>query len=208
MENDRAKDNEARITLGLLSAVGESSALTQRGVARQLGIALGLANAYLKRCVKKGYVKIKQVPPNRYAYYLTAKGFAEKSRLTAEYLSYSFRFFREARKQCTALLAECAQRGWERLALAGVGDLAEIAILCAREHSVTLVAVVDDKVGLNTFAGLPVVASFGALDGVVDAVIVTDVEAPQATFDAVVKQIAAKRVLAPPLFNLSRRNPS
>lgn len=208
METDRAKDNEARITLGLLSAVGESSALTQRGVARQLGIALGLANAYLKRCVKKGYVKIKQVPPNRYAYYLTAKGFAEKSRLTAEYLSYSFRFFREARKQCTALLAECAERGWERLALAGAGDLAEIAILCAREHSVTLVAVVDDKVGLKTFAGLPVVAAFGALDGVVDAVIVTGVEAPQATFDALVKQIAAKRVLAPPLFNLSRRNPS
>ena len=88
---------EAKITLGLLSAVEANSALTQRSVASDLGIALGLANAYLKRCVRKGLVKVKQVPANRYSYYLTPKGFAEKSRLTAEYLSISFNFFRSAR---------------------------------------------------------------------------------------------------------------
>ena len=45
----------------------------------------------------KGLVKMSQVPLNRYAYYLTPQGFAEKSRLTAEYLSVSFNFFRRAR---------------------------------------------------------------------------------------------------------------
>ena len=64
-------------------------------------IALGLANAYLRRCVRNGLVKMSQVPLNRYAYYLTPQGFAEKSRLTAEYLAVSFNFFRRARGDCS-----------------------------------------------------------------------------------------------------------
>jgi DNA-binding MarR family transcriptional regulator len=75
--------------LGLLAAVERDSALTQRHLARELGIALGLANAYLRRCTKKGLIKMRQAPLNRYAYYLTPRGFAEKSRLTAEYLSWA-----------------------------------------------------------------------------------------------------------------------
>jgi hypothetical protein len=59
-----------------------------------LGIALGLVNAYLKRCAKAGLIKIKQAPSSRYSYYLTPKGFVEKSRLTATYLSQSMSFFR------------------------------------------------------------------------------------------------------------------
>ena len=91
---------EAEITLGMLNAVEENSVLTQRSLARELGIALGLANAYLKRCVTKGYIKVTHAPAKRYAYYLTPQGFAEKSRLTAQYLAISFDFFRLARSQC------------------------------------------------------------------------------------------------------------
>ena len=79
--------DNARIVLGLLESVERDGAQSQRKLASDLGIALGLVNAYLKRCVKKGLVKIGQAPPRRYAYYLTPHGFAEKSRLTVEYLS-------------------------------------------------------------------------------------------------------------------------
>jgi len=70
----------------------------------QLNIALGLANAYLKHPAKKGFIKIHEAPLNRYAYYLTPYGFAEKSWLTTKYLSFSFDFFRQARQDCIALL--------------------------------------------------------------------------------------------------------
>ena len=102
-QSSQSMDSESEITLGLLNAINENSALTQCSLARDLGIALGLANAYLKRCAKKGLVKIAQVPSNRYAYYLTPKGFSEKSRLTAEYFSQSFKFFRAARVECSGL---------------------------------------------------------------------------------------------------------
>jgi DNA-binding MarR family transcriptional regulator len=81
----REPSNDA-IVLGVLDAVERNPSVTQRSVARDLGIALGMVNAYLKRCLKKGLIKIGQVPPRRYAYYLTPRGMSEKSRLTPSYL--------------------------------------------------------------------------------------------------------------------------
>lgn len=197
------RDPDAEITLGLLSAVEGNSAVTQRSIAGELGIALGLANAYLKRCVKKGFIKVSQVPANRYAYYLTPKGFAEKSRLTAEYLSSSFSFFRNARAQCTEAFVDLARHDWRRVALAGTGDLGEIATLCALEAPVTLVGFVDPEADSGRFAGLPVVARLADLDSV-DAVLVTDLKRPQETFDTMLAAMDAPRVLAPPLLNVTR----
>src|SRR5664280_3632287 len=95
--------DKARIILGLLEAVERDGAQSQRRLAAELGIALGLVNAYLKRCIKKGLVKVSQAPARRYAYYLTPQGFAEKSRLTVAYLSSSFSFFRHAKTDCSGL---------------------------------------------------------------------------------------------------------
>jgi DNA-binding MarR family transcriptional regulator len=189
--------------------VQADSAVTQRSLARELGIALGIANATLRRCVDKGLIKVRQAPARRYAYYLTPHGFAEKSRLTAEYLTDSFRFFRDARSQCEALLAGCAARGWRRIALAGAGELAEIAQLCSANAGVELVAVIDRRQAGRTFGGLPVVADLAHVPGgTVDAVVVTDVNAPQENFDAmrtaaVMIGFDADRILAPKLLRVS-----
>ena len=92
--------------MGVLSAVESDAQVTQRKLSSELGIALGLANLYLKRCVRKGWIKIGQVPMRRYAYYLTPQGFTEKARLTGEYLSWNLEFFRRARRQSTELFVE------------------------------------------------------------------------------------------------------
>lgn len=197
--------SETEITLGLLEAVHENSALTQRTVAGQLGIALGLANAYLKRCVKKGLIKVKQVPPNRYAYYLTPKGFTEKSRLTAEYLSSSFNFFRRARRECGEIFERCASRGWQRVALCGTSDLGEIAVLCARERNVALAGfiVLDSDETDGHFSGLAPIPAADAADRI-DAVIVTDLSNPQATYDRLRNLVLVERIFAPRLLRIAR----
>jgi len=204
--SSRFPDGEGEITLGLLNAVHENDSLTQRSIAQELGIALGLTNAYLKRCVKKGLIKVRQIPRNRYAYYLTPKGFAEKSRLSAEYLSQSFLFFRIARSECADLFALCAARGWRTVMLVGVGDLGEIATLCAREHPVTLAGFVDANSGAATFAGLRVTRGMAAL-GAADAAVITDLRDPQRAFDAAAAILPPERVLAPPFLKVSRRPP-
>lgn len=199
-------DDEARITLGLLDAVGTNSSVTQRLVAGELGIALGLANAYLKRCVRKGLIKVQHVPANRYAYYLTRKGFAEKSRLTAEYLSVSFNFFRGAREQCTGILDECQAKGWRRIALIGASDLTEIAALCAQDHTIEIVGIVDDQINRDSFAGLPVAQRLKDL-GAVSAVMICDMRTPQTAFDTLIAALPREQVLTPPLLCVSRTPP-
>src|SRR5271168_5328050 len=110
-------ENE-RILLDLLNSVERDGGQSQRRLASELGIALGLVNAYLRRCIKKGLVKVNAAPARRYIYYLTPEGFAEKSRLTVEYLSVSFGFFRRAKAECSVVFATAAERGFSRLALA------------------------------------------------------------------------------------------
>src|ERR1700758_3128801 len=142
-----------RIVLNLLNSV-DDGAQSQRRIAEDLGIALGLVNAYLKRCIKKGLVKVRQAPARRYAYYLTPQGFAEKSRLTVEYLSSSFGFFRQAKADCASMLQVATQLKLRRLAMLGVSDLAEIAAICALETDIVFVAVVDPSSKLDRFIGL------------------------------------------------------
>src|SRR5205085_8311494 len=108
---DHGEIEKARIMLGLLESVGRDGGQTQRRLASELGIALGLVNAYLKRCIKKGLVKVSEAPARRYAYYLTPQGFAEKSRLTVAYLSYSMSLFRQAKTDCSELFRAAKARG-------------------------------------------------------------------------------------------------
>jgi DNA-binding MarR family transcriptional regulator len=206
-----AKNGEIGIMLGMLSAVERDSHVTQRHLARELGIALGLANAYLKRCAKKGFIKIRQVPLNRYAYYVTPRGFAEKSRLTAEYLTVSFDFFRRARLDAVTLLATAHARGWNRAVLWGAGELAEVMVLSAAEAEVEIVCIVDGAPHPRSCAGRPIVADLDAamaLAGAIDVIVVTDARAPhdsQAAALAAASRlgIAVERVVAPDMLHLS-----
>jgi DNA-binding MarR family transcriptional regulator len=195
----QSKDPEARIMLGLLESVARDGDQSQRHLATELDVALGLVNAYLRRCIKKGLVKVNEVPARRYAYYLTPKGFAEKSRLTVEYLSTSFGFFRQAKADCALMLEGARLSKLTRLVLAGRSDLAEIAAICALETGVEIVAVVDAKSSAQQFLGLPVVASFDDIAGTFDAVIVTDLLTSQETVGSAIERFGADRVLVPNL---------
>lgn len=201
------------IVLRVLTSIERDSAITQRALARELGIALGLANAYLRRCVRKGLVKMRQVPINRYAYYLTPQGLAEKSRLTAEYLTVSLDFFRRARTDCATLFRQCEARGWQSVALYGAGDLAEIAVLSAGETAVKVVCVIDPEQPGRRCGGLPIVpdldtALLRAGAQGLDGVIMTDTRAPQANFDTLLASVELSGqpvggVVAPSLLRIS-----
>ena len=199
----RSEESEnSRIVLGLLESVERDGAQSQRKLASDLGIALGLVNAYLKRCVKKGLLKIGQAPARRYAYYLTPHGFAEKSRLSVEYFARSFSFFRRAREDCSSVLKTAHARGWNRIVLLGVSDLAEIATICALEQGIAIVAVVDAKATGARFVGTRVVASIDAVPGGFDALIVTNLEATRELVQVVSERIGADRLLVPALLTI------
>jgi ribosomal protein S25 len=194
-------ERDEELVLELLDAVGKSSHISQRHLASSMGIALGLANSYLKRCIRKGFIKISEAPANRYLYYLTPKGFTEKSRLTAKYLSSSFAFYRKAGESCLQVFMECERRGWRRALLYGMSDLAEIATLRAQELDVRIVGILDPHTERRRFAGVSVWQSLGEA-GPFDVCVLTELNSPSLGYEQVLKEVGKERVLVPDILRL------
>lgn len=140
MPTPRNQSNDAEMMRNVLSLIESDNAITQRKLSGELGIALGLANSYIRRCVRKGLVKVSEAPMRRYAYYLTPRGFAEKSRLTAQYLAHSLSFFGKARADCRAALVRIDELGCRSVVIFGAGELAEIAGITAGEIGLPIAA--------------------------------------------------------------------
>ena len=148
-------DPEARRDLQALEAIAENSRITQRGLSTKLGIALGLANLYVKRLVRKGYVKCVNFKPNRILYVLTPTGITEKTRLTYEFMEYSMFLYGQVRQHLRSVLQPFTEGQRRRVAIYGTGEAAELAYLSLTELGMELVAVLDG-VGAAKFLGRPV----------------------------------------------------
>jgi DNA-binding MarR family transcriptional regulator len=203
--NSSSDNADPAILLGVLSAVESNADVTQRKLSGELGIALGLANAYLKRCVRKGWIKIAQVPMRRYAYFLTPQGFSEKARLTAEYLSWSLEFFRRARRESAELFAAARARGFTRFVIVGAGDLAEVVILSAIDAEADVIGIVDPATSAKRCAGKLIFGSIKELvahiakQGIgVDAILVAAAQDPLDAFELAQKLAAALDLPATP----------
>jgi len=203
--NDQ-EGKEERLTLELLDAIDRRSDVSQRHLARHMGVALGLANSYLKRCAKKGLVKVREAPANRYLYYLTPKGFAEKARLTARFLSTSLDFYRQAAESCSQLFVFCKASGWLQVTLCGVSDLAEIAIMRSLESDVKVIEIFDLHNLERKVFSRPVRHAWEAT-AEVDAFIITDLRDPLSTYRFVVDRLGDEtRVLAPDVLGIDIKN--
>lgn len=199
--NDPNAEEDA-LTLELLDAIEQRNDVSQRDLAARLGIALGLTNSYLKRCAKKGYVKVKEVPANRYMYYLTPKGFREKSRLTAQFLATSLTFYRHSAESCSTLYRECEQRGWRRVVLCGQSDLAEIAHTRSAGHGVRVVALYSPECHQRTVGALVVFQVWSNLPPA-DAFIVTGLDNPLGIYKTLKKHVSEpERILVPAVLGL------
>jgi len=185
---DTREHTEQKVMVHLLTEIERNPSFTQRGLASELGIALGLMNQYLKGCVTKGWIRASQVSPRRIAYFLTPEGFKEKSHMVTSYLARSLTFFRDARTQCDALFKECQRKGWQKIAFVGEGDLADIACLVAQGAGLDVLVIHREADNLKVF----------------DAVLITDVVNPQATYDFLKDKVTFDRLLILDLLHISR----
>jgi DNA-binding Lrp family transcriptional regulator len=160
--------------LQLLNEVEQNAAVTQRSLAKKLGVALGLTNLYLKRLARKGYIKITTIPKNRIKYLLTPRGMTEKTRLTYLYMQYSLSYYRDMRQRLKIVLTGLASAGAKRIVICGTGELAELAYISLREMDLTLVGFVDGDQG--TFLSYPLWPIEALPNWEFDAVLIADLE--------------------------------
>ncbi len=140
-------------TLKILEKVEDERPPSQRDIAKDLNVSLGLVNSFIKRLAKKGYFKITTIPKNRIKYILTPKGAAEKTRLTYLYIQHSYKFYKDARQKLRDLFSDFESQGVKRIVFYGASDLAEVAYLSLQETVIELVAIVDDLKQGKKFMG-------------------------------------------------------
>jgi biotin operon repressor len=130
-------------TLQLLEAIAEERPTSQRELSDSLQVSLGMVNAFIKRLVKKGYCKVTTIPKNRVQYILTPSGAMEKTRLTYQYISSSYQYFKTASNRLHNLYDALQNQGATRIVFYGAGEFADIAYLSMTGTPLELIDVVD-----------------------------------------------------------------
>ena len=160
--------------LRMLEELGTATPVTQRELAGKVGIALGLANAILKRLAHQGFIKVRNLDARRLGYSITPKGMQEKSRLAYRTMVRTVDFYKQARYRVKHNLLKARAAGIEKVAIFGINDVAEIVFLTLQELDMTLDLVVSPGHPGETWLGRPVRSVEVLKSSGVDAVIVTD----------------------------------
>lgn len=103
---------QAEIQLELLRQLHRTAALSQRTLARELGVSLGSVNLCLQTMAEKGWISVQDLTESggasRYAYRVTPEGAAGKAKLTAELLSRKMSEYKALREKIIVLKQELA----------------------------------------------------------------------------------------------------
>jgi DNA-binding MarR family transcriptional regulator len=172
-------------TLHLLEMIAEDKNKSQRELSDSLQISLGLVNSFIKRLVKKGYCKVSTIPKNRVKYILTPAGAMEKTRLTYEYISASYNYFKSARNRLQDLYDSLQAQGMKRVVFYGTGEVADIAYLAMTGTDVRLIDVVDPAREGERFADFVVQACTRLSQPDFDILLITSVDNHEAVLDSI-----------------------
>ena len=97
----------------ILRMLEEDPAISQRELARALGISLGRANFCLQALIEKGLVKASNFKNSNnkkaYMYYLTRKGIAEKARATTRFLKRKMAEYEDIQNEIENLKQELSK---------------------------------------------------------------------------------------------------
>jgi DNA-binding MarR family transcriptional regulator len=132
----------------ILQAIASGERLTQRSLAREMGVAVGLANLLIRRLVGKGYVRIANMGARHVTYLMTPEGRDALATATRASIENTVHLYTQTREQIRDSLAsisdQCAEHE-KRIVFYGAGDVAEIAYVSLQNTDLSLVGVVDDK---------------------------------------------------------------
>jgi DNA-binding MarR family transcriptional regulator len=192
--------------LRVLELVEERDKITQRGVATELEIAVGMANALIKRLVHKGYIKVKDAPSRRYGYYITPDGFMEKGRLVSKYIANSFKFFGEVRRDYEAIAYQISEGQIAGVCCVGTGEVREIAQMVFAAHNIEVVCVLDvlaheGQRHFQSYADIP-----KEMTSQIGCLVITETRRPHKAFEIVSSALVHKEILAPAFMKIKKFN--
>ena len=107
--------DRAEVRYRVMRAIEQNPNLSQRDLARELGISLGGVNYCIKALIEKGAVKVENFRASdsklRYAYILTPDGISEKARMTGRFLQRKMREYDALKAEIDGLRREMDSEG-------------------------------------------------------------------------------------------------
>jgi DNA-binding MarR family transcriptional regulator len=174
--------------LQFLEEIEQNPKVSQRELSNKFGIALGVTNACIKRMARRGLIRLKGFPPRRIAYYLTPKGFAEKSKLMLHFLSYNIHHYAEMKRVISKKLLEMQEKGVKRVAFYGVSDEMEIAYVTLQGSEMELIGIADaDKQGIK-FLGYKILSIEELKNLDPDAILITSLQEQPSVIKSLTRQ--------------------
>jgi DNA-binding MarR family transcriptional regulator len=159
-------------TLKLMESLERNPKQTQRDLAKDLDISLGLVNAFTKRLIQKGFFKLKTIPKNRIKYILTPEGMCEKTKLTYQYILYSLDFYKETRAIIKSIYDQLSDQGKKRVFFIGANELTEIALISLKDSNLELASIIDNDMVGNQLMGIMIMHYSSLKDTTSDDVII------------------------------------
>jgi len=128
----------------LIVELRRAANISQRTLARRLGVALGTVNRLLNDMVEAGYIQVSNRDVRPFAYSVTTDGHRYQRSLGLEHYSSVLHSFRKLQQRFRAKLRELKSRGVERVVLYGAGDIMTATSRIAKAVGLQVVGLVDD----------------------------------------------------------------
>lgn len=122
----------------LLNEIAQDSMVTQANLSKRLGIAVGSVNWYIKRLIRRGWVKVSHLNRTRLKYDLTPEGMRVFTQRAMLYARDSLKVYSQFREKAKALVAELQQQGICEVHLAGNDEMMDIMRLTCLEAGIKL----------------------------------------------------------------------
>ncbi|SIR56365.1 winged helix-turn-helix transcriptional regulator [Halanaerobium kushneri] len=95
----------------VLTILDREDSPSQREIAKQTGFSVGLVNTLIKKCAKKGLVKIERLNSRNIKYILTPEGIKEKTQKTIDYIKRSYQAIQQLQSRVTELALKHSAEG-------------------------------------------------------------------------------------------------
>lgn len=199
MTRRRVAQHEA-VVREILECIDAGGTVSQRRLARELGIALGLTNAHLKRCVAEGLVEVAGRQGRRYRYELTATGSRERDRLGARQAARSVDLVGRLCDSFDRLYAGLVGNGVARIVLCGVDPLTDIAVLCCLGSGLRPIGVWRHAGRPAAVRGVPSITLANIVNA--DAVVLSVMRNAENVYSALRHRLPPERIAVPDVLDL------
>ena len=122
----------------LLNEIAQDSMVTQANLSKRLGMAVGSVNWYIKRLIKRGYVKVSHLDRTRLKYDLTPEGMSVFTERAMQYAKDSLMIYKKFRRMAIGTISELKKKGVSQVYLEGDDEIMDIMRLTCLEGGITL----------------------------------------------------------------------